>query len=226
MSSFTSMVVLSLVGIAAGCGQSSQAVKAPDKSAEAYRQQAARESAASDKELAAANGVAAAPNLTASGGNNPQGYYFDANVYNTRGQHLARARELSEHARQHEALAANMEAFEETQCKQFPAATRAACPLLGPVKTLVDISGGVHVEFAPGTRVDAVLAHMQCHLAFAQARGFEASAAACPLYIRGIEIRPGADPDVIEIVSADQNVAREIQSRSRAEAVLVRAGSN
>lgn len=225
MKPIASIVVVSFLAIGPGCGQSSQAGKAPDQSAAAFHQQAARESAASDRELAAASG-APAPNLTATGGNNPQGFYFDANVYNTRDQHLARARALSEHAREHEALAAKLEGFEEAACKSFPPSTRAACPLLGPVKTLVDISDGVRVEFAPGTRVDAVLAHMRCHLAFAQARGFEASAAACPLYIRGIEIRQGADPNAIEIVSTDRSVAREIQSRSRTEAVLVRAGAN
>lgn len=225
MKSFPSIVMLSLVGIGGGCGQSSQSVKGPDQSAESYRQQAARESAASDRELAAASGRSTAPNLTASGGNNPQGYYFDTNVYDTRDQHLARARELSEHAREHEALAAKLETFEATACGQFPPSTRAACPLLGPVKTLVDIPAGVRVEFAPGTRVDAVVAHMRCHLAFAQVRGFEPSAAACPLYIRGIEVRTGADPGVIEIVGADPKVAREIQWRSRAEAVLVQRGA-
>jgi hypothetical protein len=225
MRSFTAIAILSFIVTGVGCGQSSQAVKAPDQSAESYHQQAAREAAASQRELVAGSG-APAPNLNASGGNNPQGYYFDVSVYSTRDQHLARARELSEHAQQHEALAAKLESFEETECKQFPAATRAACPLLGPVKTLVDSPNGVKVEFAPGTRVDAVLAHMRCHLAFAQARGFESSSAACPLYIRGIEIRPGADPNVIEIVSANPRVAHEIQSRSRAEAVLVRAASN
>ncbi len=225
MRSLTKIAIVSLIGAGTGCGQSSQAVKAPDQSADSYHQQAARESAASRREFVAASG-APAPNLNASGGNNPQGYYFDLNVYNTRDQHLARARELSEHARQHEALAAKLEAFEETECKEFPPATRAACPLLGPVKTLVDTPNGVKVEFTPGTRVDAVVAHMRCHLAFAQARGFDSSSAACPLYIRGIEIRPGADPNVIEVVSGDPRVAHEIQARSRAEAVLVRAASN
>jgi len=136
---------VSIVGIGLGCGQSTQAVKAPDYSAENYRQQAARESAASHKELAAANGAQAAPNLNANGGNNPQGYYFDTNVYNTRGQHLARACEPSQHAHQHEALAAKLESFEQTECNEFPPATPAACPLLGPVKTLTDIPTGVRV---------------------------------------------------------------------------------
>ncbi|HXJ22540.1 MAG TPA: hypothetical protein VMT03_20145, partial [Polyangia bacterium] len=116
MKSFRGIALVSIVGIGLGCGQSSQAVKAPDHSAENYRQQAARESAASHKELAAANGAQAAPNLNANGGNNPQGHYFDTNVCNTRDQPLAQAREPSQHAQQHEALAAKLESFEQTEC--------------------------------------------------------------------------------------------------------------
>jgi len=219
----------SLAGLGAGCGQTSQSAKPPPDTAAAYRQQAAKESAASDRELTRANAANAAPsppNLSASGGNNPQGYYYDLSVYNVRNQHLARARELSEHAHQHEVLAAKLESFEEAECKQLPPSTRAACPLLGPVSKLVDLPSGVQVEFAPGTRVDAVLAHMRCHLAFAQAQGFEASAAACPLYVRGIEIRAGSDGRTIDILSGDVKAAREIQARAREEAVLVRAASN
>jgi hypothetical protein len=218
-----------LAGVATGCGQTSQSTKPPEDSAAGYRQRAANESAASDKDLnaaSAANPAPNPPNLSASGGNNPQGYYYDLNVYNARNQRLARARELSEHAHQHEAMASRLEGFVEAECKQLPPATRAACPLLGPVSKLVDLPDGVHVEFAPGTRVDAVLAHMQCHLAFARARGFEESAAACPLYVRGIEIRAGSDPRTIDILGSDAKVAREVQARTREEAVLVRAASN
>ena len=221
----TLFAALSSLVIGGGCGQTSQSTRTPAPSAETYRQQAAQETAASEKELAAANAAPAAPNLTASAGNNPQGYYYDLNVYSTRDQHLARAHSLSEHARQHAELAAKLDGFEGAECGEFPPATRAACPLLGPVTQLTDLTDGVRVQFAPGTRTDAVLAHMRCHLAFAQTRGFEPSAAACPLYIPGIEIRAG-EGGTIEIVSPQPKVAREIQSRSRQEAVLVRAGGN
>ncbi|HTQ76366.1 MAG TPA: hypothetical protein VMI74_18960, partial [Burkholderiales bacterium] len=53
--------------------------------------------------------------------------------------------EPSQHAHQHEALAAKLESFEQTECNEFPPATPAACPLLGPVKTLTDIPTGVRV---------------------------------------------------------------------------------
>jgi len=85
---------------------------------------------------------------------------------------------------------------------------------------MTDIPTGVRVEFAQGARVDAALAHMRCHLAFARARGFQ-TASSCPLYMKGIEIRLGLEPRTVEIVGSDAKVAHEIQKRSREEAILV-----
>jgi hypothetical protein len=155
-----------------------------------------------------------------TGGSNPQGYVYDRNVYDARNEHLVRARELREHARQHERAAFALEQFENAECRNFPASTRAACPLLGSVAGITNVAGGVRVEFQPGTRVDAVLAHMRCHLAFSAARGF-ADEWSCPLYMKGIEIRSGSGPRSVEIVSGNATVAREIQTRSREEALLV-----
>ena len=223
MTRSTKAAALSLFGLVFGCGESNQAVRPNDTSAEAQRQQAQKESAASDRELRAANAPLPPPNMAFNGGGNPQGYYYDLNVYNARNGHLARAQELSEHARQHEAAAASLEKFEDAECKQFPPATRSACPFLGPVTQITDLPNGVRVQLASGARADAVLAHMRCHLAFAEARGFGA-AASCPLYIKGIEIRAGNEPSSIEIVSRDAKVAEQVRMRAHEEAVLVRAG--
>jgi len=224
MSRLTVKVLISAMGLALGCGQSNQSVKPTEMSAEANRQQAQNESAAANRELNKANTPTAPPNLAASGGGNPQGYYYDIGMYDAKNQHLARASALAAHAQQHEAAAVALEKFEESECKQFPASTRAACPLLGPVTRITDVAGGVSVQVAAGTRADAVLAHMRCHLAFAKARGFGA-ASACPLYVKGIEIRGGVDPRTIEILSADAKVARNIQALSREEAILVQGGA-
>jgi hypothetical protein len=92
--------------------------------------------------------------------------------------------------------------------------------MLGAVVSIGDIPGGVRVRFAEGTQVDAVYAHMQCHLAFAEAPGF-GKAAGCPLYIRGISFRRPADPRSIEIVGPNTKVAADIRRLSRAEAQVV-----
>ncbi|HVV48354.1 MAG TPA: hypothetical protein VHO06_01725 [Polyangia bacterium] len=219
------MVTAALLGLTLGCGQNQAATRPDDTTAERDRQLAQTESAAADRELHAARTPMPEPNLAASGGNNPQGYYYDLNVYNARSEHLERARVLTEHARQHEATAAALEQFEEAECKQFPPETRPACPLLGPVVAITDIPAGVRVQLASGTRADAVLAHMRCHLAFARARGFGA-ASSCPLYVKGIDIRAGSTSGTIEIVSDDAKIVDEVRARAREEAVLVRAGTN
>ena len=80
------------------------------------------------------------------------------------------------------------------------------------------------MTFAAGTQVDAVLALMRCHLAFARAHGF-GTASSCPLYVKGIDLRPGAGPVAeIEIISSDRKTAEEIRLRSREEAVVVEFG--
>jgi hypothetical protein len=213
---------LAITAIGFGCAQNGPTVRPDEMSAEAHRQEAQRKTAAADKELREANTPIPQPNLAANPGGNPEGYYYDRSVYDAKNEHLARSRELRAHAQEHEAAAAYLEKFEEVQCKEFPSSTRAACPLLGPVVRMTDIPAGVRVEFARGARVDAALAHMRCHLAFAQARGFQ-TASSCPLYMKGIEIRPGAEPRTIEIVSTDAKVAHEIQRRSREEAILVQS---
>lgn len=128
------------------------------------------------------------------------------------------------HAQQHLAAAAYLEAFEQAECKNLPPATRAACPLLGPVTRIADVAGGVRVWFADRTPVDTILAHMRCHLAYAQTAGFEA-ATACPLYVRGIEIIRASDPRAIDILSKDASVVAEIRKRAREEALVVRGAA-
>ena len=220
----TRIIVVSIIGIGAACGQTNQTVRPDEMSAAAHRQEARKSGAQADKELKAADERVPPPNLAVTGGNNPQGYIYDRNVYDARNEHLVRARELREHARQHERAATALEQFENAECRDFPPATRVACPLLGPVVGITNIAGGVRVEFEKGTRVDAVVAHMRCHLAFAAVSGF-ASDASCPLYMKGVEIRPGAVPRSVEIVGGEEAVVRDIQVRSREEAVVVQNGN-
>ena len=119
------------------------------------------------------------------------------------------------HALEHEAAASALERFEAQECTGINPRLRAACPVLGPVKTVRDIAGGVRLERADGSQLDGLLALMRCHLAYAQSRGFEPVAAACPLYIRGIQIRASTDGAALEIVGATERLASEIRNRSR-----------
>jgi hypothetical protein len=214
-----------LAGCFLGCVGQSQVVRPDDMSAEAHRKEAARLAAAAEAERARSDSPALQPHLGVSPSSNPEGYYYPTDLYDPRKDALLRAQQLSRHARQHEAAASRLEAFEQGECRQFPPATRAACPLLSPVQEVSDVEGGVRVHFKPGARVDALFAHMQCHLAYARARGFD-DAAGCPLYVPGVAIRRTDDPLALEIVGSNARTASEIRNNSRAEAVVVHDRSN
>jgi hypothetical protein len=187
-------------------------------SAAQHREEAAREGAAADREANRYSPSATRP--TPFGDPLGKDYLYAVTVYNPTEGHLAEAEKHREHAREHARAAEFLERFEEAECRDFPATTRAACPLLGPVVRIDDVEGGVRVLFKDGTRVDAVIAHMRCHYAFARARAFDPGAS-CPLYVRGIEIRQGLQPMAVEIVSPDPKVARQIRAASREEALFV-----
>jgi len=122
------------------------------------------------------------------------------------------------HAREHEIAAVALEKYEEVECRNFAPQTRIACPLLGPVRLIEELADGVRIRMAEGAPVDAVLAHMRCHLAFARARGF-ADAGDCPLYMHGVDITASDDGRAIDVRSGDPTVVREIQRRSRLTSV-------
>jgi hypothetical protein len=77
------------------------------------------------------------------------------------------------------------------------------------------------VTFVDRGRVKPALAEMRCHYAYARARHFD-EAVACPLYVRGIEIRVAIDPRAAEIVARDAATTKLIRERSRQQAILVR----
>jgi hypothetical protein len=221
------LIIIAMLAIgargAAGCAET---VHPDDMSAEAHRREAAKESTIAQRELDKANTPAPPPNFAQTPTGDPEGYYYPVNAYNPVDDHLVRAGALQEHARQHQEAAAELEGFEQAECKSFPAKTRAACPLLGPVVSIADVQGGVRVRFAKGTRVDAVLAHMRCHFAYAQAHGFD-KVASCPLYIRGVAFQRGADdPQAIDITGPNSKTVTEIRKLSRSEAVVVHNDKN
>jgi hypothetical protein len=218
------MTVLGLMLLGASCSGQNQTVRPDEMSAEAHLKEADKQAAAAQREVQQANSPASQPNLAVSANSNPQGYYYPTDMYNPKNQHLLKAQQLTKHAQAHESAAAYLASFEVAECKEFPPATRAACPLLGPVTEITDVPGGIRARFVEGTRVDAVAAHMRCHFAYAQSRGFD-TGAGCPLYIRGIEIRTTNDPRALEIVGRDASVTAEIRNRSREEAVMVHGGS-
>jgi hypothetical protein len=205
--SFVTWVGLSSL-LCATCGGGNQAVKPDDMSADQHRQEAKQE-----RQLAGAerNKYRPEDDRPIPGGKGEA----EASTNPTEG-HLVTAAQFEKHARQHEAAARALEKFEQDACAKLPSATRAACPLLGPVRGLDDIPGGIRVTLVPGSPVDEIVAHMRCHYAFARARGFSENVT-CPLYIEGIEIKRGSGPDSIEIVSPDPSVQQKVRTRAREE---------
>jgi hypothetical protein len=177
-------------------------------------------SAARHRQMARQQEAIAASETRASE-RNPSGSQADPAESERKQEHRRRAEESREHAREHEAAAMYLEQFEDHACGGVPPSSRAACPLLGPLVRLDDIPGGVRATFADASRVRPAIAEMRCHYAFARARHFD-EAVACPLYVRGIEIRPGLGPREVEIVAHDEATVHMIQQRSRSQAIILR----
>ncbi len=187
-----------------GCaGQ--ELVRGDDMSATQHRLEAQREAAAAEKAGAAGPAAPVA---------DPAGYDWNA-------ERRREAESRREHARQHAAAAEFLEQFEDRECRHIPAASRAACPLLGPVVRIDDVPGGIRATFADAKRVPTAIAEMRCHYAYARSRHFD-EAIGCPLYVQGVEVRQALDPRAIEIVSRDENIGRLIRERGRQQAVFVR----
>ncbi len=212
--------LLSLFAAACATTPASPTVHPEDLSAAAHRQEAARERARAEDAYARWQPGARVPLPGAPIGSNdaPRMYPIDLYPYNPTDRALSDAERHLRHAREHEAAAAALESFEEGECHDFAPKVRAACPVLGPVATIDDRTDGVRVVFAAGAPVEAIVAHMRCHLAFARARGFT-DAGDCPLYMRGVAIAASADGHAVDLTSRDPSVAREIQLRSRLASV-------
>jgi hypothetical protein len=207
-----------LLVLASGCGTASVAVNPDETSAQGHLAEAQRERAAAEQESARYD--PAATRVDPAFAREPFATTPGAPVFvNPTESRLAEAEWRLMHARAHERAARELERFEASECRGVPPRERAACPLLAPVQSLRDLPDGVRVELAPRANLDAVVASMRCHYAFARTRGFSDEAAACPLYIRGIEIARSRDGSAIEIRGATPQVTNEIRRRVRLEAV-------
>jgi hypothetical protein len=192
------------VFVLTGC---SRGVRPDDMSAAAHRQEASKERVAADEHRRQydPHAVATMPPSRAE----PAPVVVAGNPTEV---HLQAANAHERHAREHEQAAAELDAFEASECAEVEHSHRAACPVLIGVKQVVDIKGGVRVELRHAADVPEMLGRMRCHLAFARTRGYE-RAADCPLYVRGVDIRAAADGKAIEITGATRALIDEIRGR-------------
>jgi len=208
--------------LGAACAAREPNVKPTDMSASEHRAEAQRQKELAQEDASHYKPADSRVVALAPPGNAMTGVEFPVSVYNPTEGYLQKADEHRAHAKEHERAAAALEKFEQAECKAFPERTRAACPLLGPVTRIDDIERGVRVTFAPGTRVDAVVAHMRCHYAFARAHGF-AERVSCPLYMPGLEIaRQGG---AVDLKIRDKAQVAELRARAREEAVFPAAAA-
>jgi hypothetical protein len=208
------LLSLALVAAAAGCGASQPTVKLDETSAAGHRREATRERMLAEEDYARYQPRASAPMGGApSPTDAPRLYPIDLYRFNPTERALSDAERHLRHAREHEAAAVALEHYEAAECKELSPQARAACPVLGPIVAIEDLADGVRLRFTDGAPVDALVAQMRSHLAFARARGFT-DAGDCPLYMRGVAIAASADGRAVEVRSGDAAVARQIQLRS------------
>lgn len=141
--------------------------------------------------------------------------YWPGEVYNPTAAHRSLAERHQDLAHAHEAAAKSLEQFEEGACKAFPAKTRPACPLLGPVASVEDIDGGVRLRLSEGFAVEPVAAHVRCHFAFARTQGYQGMDA-CPLFLKGLRVQEGEG--VIDLLLDDESQLEELRKRARSHA--------
>jgi hypothetical protein len=134
-------------------------------------------------------------------------------TYNPTGEHLAAADAEMRKAAEHVAAARRLEAFENAACRDIAPEERSACPLLASAVTAVhETKFGVELALKPG--VDGADTHrrLDCHLAYAEANGFDRPS--CPLFVRGMSIRL-RDSTVLVLSGTTLDVAKALQEQAR-----------
>ena len=195
--------------ILVGCASQPPGTRPDDMSASEHNDHAAAHEVQAKKHEAAydPNAVASRPTSTTS-----QNFAWGTETYNPTAVHLEHAKQHHEVAEAHHKAAHALETFTEAECSEFPPKTRALCPLMSVVAAEADIEGGAKLTLKPGVPIQAVLAHMRCHHAFARHQGHEGMPG-CPLYLKNLEF--AVDGNSVTITSDDAATVNEIRKRSR-----------
>lgn len=139
--------------------------------------------------------------------------YWGVGDYNPTQSHLTDAVTLESQATDHLNAAKTLEKYEERQCASFPPKTRATCPILGHIDAVEEAFGGVRLRFDESVNVNAAVAHVRCHMAFARTRA-RVGMEACPLYTPGLSVARVGDR-TIELTAGDREGLEELRIRSR-----------
>lgn len=123
--------------------------------------------------------------------------------------HLRAAEARRRHAEAHEQAAKALAAFEDQACQDVPADHRVGCPTL-LATSVQPLATGIRLLCGP-KRLDAVLAQMRCHLAFARARGF-GQRELCPFALPHVHAEPAVDHSGVDLLSDDPPTVRLLQT--------------
>lgn len=136
-------------------------------------------------------------------------------TYNPTAAYLEDADRELRKAAEHLAQARALERFADLACREIPPAERAACPFLASSVTLVrEVPSGLELELKP--TVDARDTHrrLNCHLAWAQANGFERPS--CPLFFKGLTLAVREGPVNVLLFDGDTpEVANVLRAQAR-----------
>jgi hypothetical protein len=161
------------------------------------------ESEAEQEEVEATEDVALTPRTA-----------YGADVYDPSEARLIMAAEHREHAEAHRLQADALRAFENDRCAEFSESARSACPFLLGLREIEDIDGGAKIIFDTDAPIDAIVDHLDCHLAFVAAQG-SAAIDDCAIYGPGATVRREANR-VILVTDQPDHVA-ELRRRVRVQ---------
>lgn len=193
---------------ALGCAHT----KEPELTATEHRNEAAIHQAAAEAERAKFDPLdrRTLPERNESVGNDPW-----TRVYNPTASHLEAADREMKEAAGHLAAARQLEAFADRHCAEIPPEQRAACPLLASSVTVVrETKYGVMLELKPAADAVDIVHRLDCHLAWAVAKGFDRPS--CPLFVKGMQVALVlGNGKSISMSSDDPAVALELRAQAR-----------
>ncbi len=132
--------------------------------------------------------------------------------YNPTDEHARLADQELKKANEHVAAAKKLEVFEAKACAGVTAAERSSCPLLASFVTrVVATTEGFTLKLKPTIDAEQVYRRLTCHLAYAEASGFDAPS--CPLFLKGTSLR--LEPHGIRFVGDTAAVAYDLRVQAR-----------
>ncbi|MFU8805604.1 MAG: hypothetical protein ACNA8W_17455 [Bradymonadaceae bacterium] len=140
--------------------------------------------------------------------------FYPVEVYNPTEHHRDVATSHQRHAEQHRQAAQKLLSYEDNHCARFPAETRSSCPLMGQIKAVEDIDGGVRMTFHDGVPLQATVDHMKCHFAVARTEGYEGMPT-CPLYLEGLSVETADDGKSVTLTTDTAEAVEPLRKRAR-----------